>query len=73
MRMESDDDRVRLLPGQWLHEQSWGKTPAIYDPLVDPEVQKAKAKIDMSKLSPEQRDVVRQYLTFMKTLPTVGL
>jgi hypothetical protein len=36
---ESDDDRVRLLASQWLHEQAWGKSPVPYDPLNDPEIQ----------------------------------
>ena len=50
------DDRVRFMANQWVYEQAWGK-PREYDPSED-----APPKLDLLRLSPEQREELRRLI-----------
>ena len=50
------DDRVRFMANQWVYEQAWGK-PREYDPAED-----APPKLDLLRLSPEQRQELRRLI-----------
>jgi hypothetical protein len=57
---ESEDDRVRYMAAQWTYEQAWGK-PREYDPNAERE----PMRFDASKLTPEQRQQVREALRLL--------
>ena len=54
------DDRVRFMANQWVYEQAWGK-PREYDPAED-----APPKLDLLRLSPEQRQELRRLIEFAR-------
>jgi hypothetical protein len=54
----SNDDRVRLLAAQWIYERAWGKAPESDTGEADED----RPSLDVSKLSPEQRDQLRGIL-----------
>jgi hypothetical protein len=64
----SDDDRVRFMAAQWTFEQAWGKAPQ-YDANADPEIQ---PKVDVTCLSPEQRQQLRELLDIARAQTAVS-
>jgi hypothetical protein len=54
------DDRVRFMANQWVYEQAWGKA-RDYDATED-----APSRLDLLRLSPEQRAELRKLIDFAR-------
>jgi hypothetical protein len=63
----SDDDRVRFMAAQWCYKMAWGE-PLPYDPSTE----KEPSALDLSKLSADQRQQLRELLTKAVAKPDMG-
>ena len=63
---ESQDDRVRYMAAQWTYEQAWGKAREF-----DPNAEPVRSTFDASRLTPEQRQHMKELLDIAYQPPEV--